>query len=340
LSYKRTYYQQQIGNDLVDSGGTFNGFIFGDGTLTNGNFIKFDDGTYADPDISPTFIFGDNVKLNGKTIEGDKITFGTAVKAGTLNNVVGSYVYGIEFISPTSPSTEYFILADSTNGTYTQGLKLATQGLVKISNTNNELYFDPASSGTNSYLKMNNEKFRVGKDAVSSGNDGFYISTTGTTMSLNTTTPAFNLTTTGTINISNTNNQLLFAPTGTTSYIKLATGGSEGYFSVGNTSSNEFMEYNTDFGLEVQGKFINGVAYVSSALEFLGAIYTTSDEIVIDGEFLQNPFYSKTVSGIIVTDYISIALSNNKNLTPNTNLRFIESNNGLKTLKIYLWKNQ
>ncbi len=61
------------------------------------------------------------------------------------------------------------------------------------------------------------------------------------------------LKTQGVVNISNTNNSLLFAPTGTTSYIKLATvDGTEGEIQVGQYSSSNYLRYSNAAGFELK----------------------------------------------------------------------------------------
>lgn len=141
---------EQIGTGITLSGWTaYNGLFVGDTTVANENYIKYDI-------ANSRFTFGNNVQIAGVMKTGDQIrvvdvSANTVVKCGELI----SGVFGFDYTSPTNPTTEYFRLSDSTLGQYKQGLVLKTQGIIDISNTNNALYFDPTSSGNNSYIGLN-----------------------------------------------------------------------------------------------------------------------------------------------------------------------------------------
>ena len=57
----------------------------------------------------------------------------------------------------------------------TSGLVIKSTKIIDLSNTNNALYFDPTLNGDNSYLRMSNNKIKIGKDAITTGDNGFYL---------------------------------------------------------------------------------------------------------------------------------------------------------------------
>lgn len=170
------------------------------------------------------------------------------------------YSFGIQAIATTvSGYVGYATIASSSN--YTMPIGNYT-GLLQTDNTSNYLY--------------QNTTVKMGKNAISSGNDGLYVGNTDINsnptnyMKFNTTAGTFDLKSTGNINISNTGNELNFDSTTSTNsklsmnngkqQIGLCTdsnGSYQGLF-VGDTtlSNGKYVKYNgTDLTVGKNTKF-------------------------------------------------------------------------------------
>jgi hypothetical protein len=106
----------------------------------------------------------------------------------------------------------------------------------------------------------------------------------------------------------NDNNEIVFKGKNEgLSYIKIDKAGTGGLLSVGDIYSNNYMIYQQgnslvyENGFNIEAKYINKTAYCINAIDFIGALDTSKLNIFYDNKAYINPFYSKTITNIILT---------------------------------------
>jgi hypothetical protein len=139
LNKSGTHYQQQLGNDISDTSGVYNGFFVGNPDLSTNKFIKFNI-------AEGNFEFGEEVNIQGRVISGEnlKVDANGVFELGTTLN--DNYLtWGSESLAVKSGSIE--MLGGS--------ITLATTGNVNsifLTNANND-----------SHLRLNNNQIQLGK---------------------------------------------------------------------------------------------------------------------------------------------------------------------------------
>lgn len=244
---------------------------------------------------------------------------GNSKKGDITSNIRIQFYKTIAKISASGMKSTDLSLGDGTDNyieVHTEtGVKIKSKTLVDISNPSNALMFDKDGD---SYLRMNSNSAQMGKLDNLTGTYGLSLNTTNGIFLGNTNTDlnkfiSYNETDlqikTNKGYIGNSENNFDI----TNGALKLATTGTSGEFSVGNTASSNYLSYTVTNGLEFKGKYFNETAYVTTDVEFIGACDTSKATILKYDESGNltisnpNPFYGKLVTKIDVRNYIDIS---------------------------------